>query len=75
MDEAKETREEKRYTVKQKLREIEGYSYKAHLEHIEEIKELQRTRQRLMEEEAKLSFDRGQRDMSAHRERVQNLLI
>jgi hypothetical protein len=28
-----------------------------------------------MEEEAKLSFDWGQRDMSAHRERVQNLLI
>lgn len=28
-----------------------------------------------MEEEAKLSFERGQRDMSAHRERVQNLFI
>jgi len=28
-----------------------------------------------MEEEAKLSYDRGQRDMSAHRERIRNLLI
>jgi hypothetical protein len=31
MAEANQTRQEKRYQVKQKLREIEGYSYKAHL--------------------------------------------
>ena len=75
MAEANQTRQEKRYQVNQKLREIEGYSYKAHLEHIEEVKKIHQKRLKLMEEEAKLSFERGQRDMSAHRERVQNLFI
>jgi hypothetical protein len=74
MAEANQTRQEKRYQVNQKLREIEGYSYKAHLEHIEEIKKIHKKRFKIMEEEAKLSFERGQRDMSAH-ERVQNLFI
>jgi hypothetical protein len=59
MDEANEARQQKRYSVKQKLREVEGYSYQAHLEHIEEVKEIQRARRKQMEEEAKLSFDRG----------------
>lgn len=75
MDEANEARKQKRYTVKERLREVEGYSYKAHLEHIEEVKELQRTRRKQMELEARQSFDRGQRDMSARRERMQSLVL
>lgn len=75
MDEANEARQQKRYAVKQKLREVEGYSYQAHLEHIEEVKEIQRARRKQMEEEAKLSFDRGQRDMSARRERMHSLML
>lgn len=53
--------------------EVDGLSYKAHLDHLREMsKEMAERRQR-EERMAKLSFDRTHRDMSIAKQRRQNL--
>ena len=64
MEEASLTRKNKYHEVKQNVKKVESVAVKAHIDHIEEIKEKYRSRRKQEEEEAKFSFDRTHRDMS-----------
>lgn len=75
MEEASLTRKNKYHEVKQHVKKVEGVSVKAHVDHIEEIKEKYRSRRKQDEEEAKFSYDRTHRDMSIKAKQHQDLAI